>query len=95
VATEAYGIVVVFEITGELVDRDGLADIYPDLHGDHVWGSWRVPSLDELVRTWPSRTESDERERARGWWLPTLDELREARRTARSRERRMATGTPA
>lgn len=95
VATEAYGIVIVFEITGELVDRDGLADLYRNLHADHVWGSWRVPSLDELVRTWPAKSDPDDGERARGWWLPTLDELREARRTARSRERRMATDTPA
>ena len=78
------------DITGELVACDIIAELLPDTPDDHVWGFWRVPSLEELVQTWPSKKEPGKDERRRGWWLPTIDELREARRTARSRERRLA-----
>lgn len=88
IATPPYGIVVVRDITRELVEREKIADLYPDIAGDHVWGIWRAPSLEELVQIWPSRKEAGEHERRRGWWLPTLNELREARRIARARERR-------
>ncbi|MGD9476382.1 hypothetical protein [Shinella sp. G-2] len=90
IATAAYGILVLDEITGEVVETEDLADLYPDLVGDHVWGIWRTPSLEELVQTWPSRVADGDPQRQRGWWLPTLEELREARRTARSREQRAA-----
>lgn len=90
IATALYGIIVVRETTGELVEPGELADLYPDLAGEHIWGTWRKPSLEELVKTRPSRAEPKVNECAGGWWLPTLDELREARRTARSRERRVA-----
>ncbi|HEV7247601.1 MAG TPA: hypothetical protein VGN93_11530 [Shinella sp.] len=89
IATAVYGIIVVDNVTGELVEPCEVGDLYPDFHDDRVWGAWRVPSLEELVHTWPSKVEPTERERQRGWWLPTIDELREARRTARSLERRM------
>ncbi|GAA4164239.1 hypothetical protein GCM10023069_19040 [Shinella granuli] len=95
IATTAYGIIVVADVTGELVEREEIADLYPGIADDHVWGSWRMPSLDELVQTWPSRTEPGNDERRRGWWLPTLDELRVARRTARARERRATHQAPA
>lgn len=88
VATLAFGIVVVSEITGELVEPEEIAGLYPDIAGEQVWGMWRTPSLEELVQTWPARLEPADGQRRRGWWLPTLDELREARRSARSRERR-------
>lgn len=89
IATTAYGIDVVDDVTGELVDPGEISDLYPDFHGDRIWGAWRVPSLEELINTWASKAEPTEHERQRGWWLPTIEELREARRTARSRERRM------
>lgn len=88
IATTAYGIVVVSDSNGELVERDESAELYPGLLGDHVWATWRTPSLDELVHARPSKVEPGEQERRRGWWLPTLEELREARRMARARERR-------
>lgn len=88
ISTTSYGIVVVSDITGELVQRQEIADLYPDIAEDHVWGIWRTPSLEELVQTWPAKKESDEYDLRRGWWLPALDELREARRAARARERR-------
>ena len=88
VATGVYGIIVVSDITGELVEREEIADLYPPFDDDHVWALWRVPSLEELVQTWPSKAVAKENERRRGWWFPTIEELREARRTARLRERR-------
>jgi hypothetical protein len=95
IATALYGIVVVDEVTGELVETGDITDLYPEFADDCVWGTWRVPSLEELVQTWSSKAEATEHERQRGWWLPTIEELREARRTARSRERRMAAQPPA
>lgn len=90
ITTEAYGIVIVSDITGELIEHDEIADLYPAFGEDRVWGFWRVPSLEALVQTWPSKTAPQDDERRRGWWLPTIEELREARRAARSRERRSA-----
>ncbi len=90
IATAAYGIIVVSDITGELVEHEEVTDLYPDIADDHIWGSWRAPSLEELVRTWPSKATSQDDERRRGWWFPTIEELRDARRAARSRERRWA-----
>lgn len=95
IATTPYGIIVVGDITGELVEHEEIADLYPGIADDDVWGSWRMPSLDELVQTWPSRTEPGGDERQRGWWLPTLEELRAARRNARARERRATQQAPA
>lgn len=91
IATETYGIIVVREITGELVHCDTIDDIYPGLDGDYVWGIWRLPSLDELIRNWPRKNELTNKDRERGWWHPDIEQLREARRSARSRERRAAT----
>jgi hypothetical protein len=90
IATAAYGIVVVSDITGELVEHEEIAGLYLDIAGEHVWGLWRMPSLEELVQTWPSKAATRDDERRRGWWFPTIEELREARRVARSRERRSA-----
>ncbi|EJC72972.1 hypothetical protein Rleg10DRAFT_1412 [Rhizobium leguminosarum bv. trifolii WSM2012] len=81
----AYGIVVFTEISGELVAPDVVADVYPDVTEDHVWGYWRLPTLEELVRTWPVKMSPDG---DAAWWLPTIEELRPARRTAKSREAR-------
>ncbi len=87
VATTAFGIVVVTEITGELVDPAEVAEHHPDADDEHVWAGWRAATLDELVHTWPARAEPGGYDRLRGWWQPTLDELREARRSAKSKER--------
>lgn len=88
VATTAYGIVVLTEITGELVDPAAVAEHHPDADEEHVWAGWRAATLDELVHTWPARAEPGDYERLRGWWQPTLEELRAARTIAKSRERR-------
>ncbi|WFU50580.1 hypothetical protein [Sinorhizobium terangae] len=92
VSTTSYRIIVITEVTGEIVDPDRVADVYRDVTREHIWGRWRAPNLDELVRTWPSKTEPGTYEVERGWWQPTIEELREARRKARAKERK--TGTP-
>ena len=90
VATATYGIVVVTLITGELVEPAEVAEFYPGAGEDHVWCLWRLPGLDELVHTWPARTGPGSDEFLRRWWQPTLEELRGARRAARSRQRHRA-----
>jgi hypothetical protein len=78
-----YGLVIFSEITRELVDPEAMAEFYPGVTEDHVWGLWRKPRLDELVRTWPAKVA-----RAEGaeWWQPTIEELRPVRRAARRGE---------
>jgi hypothetical protein len=87
----AYGIVVFSEISGELVDPGVVADFYRGVTEDHVWGYWRVPTLEELIRTWPAKMLPVQNAT---WWLPTIEELRPTRRTARSREARKHAKTP-
>lgn len=87
-ATSAFGIVVINEVTGEIVDPEEVAEHHPDASEEHVWAEWRTATLEELVHTWPSREPPGEYEKVRGWWQPTLDELRVSRRMARTRERR-------
>jgi hypothetical protein len=88
VATSAFGIVVISEVTGEIVDPEEVTEHHPDASDEHVWAEWRAVTLEELIHTWPSRDSPQDYERIRGWWQPTLEELREARRSAKSRERR-------
>jgi hypothetical protein len=87
VGTTAHGVVVVCETSGELVEPDELAALYPQASHDHVWCTWRLPTLEELVHTWPSKHPVDAVAKTRGWWQPTMEELREARRAAKTRER--------
>ena len=90
VNTERYGIVVFTEMHGELIEGTGFRELYPHVSEefDYIWGVWRVASLSELIKTWPARRDPTTMEPMRGWWQPTLTELREARRKARSLERR-------
>jgi hypothetical protein len=69
-------------------DGDILGSQYADFpdHHDYVWGRWRPAALDELIKTWPSRTKTKIGDAL--WWQPTLDDLRVARRAARGLERR-------
>lgn len=97
VATEQYGIVVFTEFSGELVELSDAVAFYPHAlpaSGDFVWGKWRSATLAELVSTWPTRLAAGPAERLRGWWRPTLAELRVARRKARSREHRRRSHVP-
>ncbi|TCM53150.1 hypothetical protein C8J36_107112 [Rhizobium sp. PP-F2F-G48] len=79
----SYGIVVFTEITGEVVDPDLVSEFYPGAGEDDVWGLWRAPALDELLSAWPVKAIPEPR---RLWWMPTIEELRPARRAARVRE---------
>src|SRR5262249_49522054 len=88
------GAVIFTDISGEIADDDVVRRFYPDISvgdGPLLWATWRRPTLEELVQTWPSRTSPNEQEIKRGWWSPTLDELREERRKARSIEQAQAT----
>jgi hypothetical protein len=88
------GAVIFTDITGELVDDDILKGFYPDAStagAMRVWATWRKPAHDELVKAWPARSPADKGDPARGWWQPTVEELRGARRTAASTERALAT----
>jgi hypothetical protein len=89
VMTARFGMLVFSEITGEIAEPPGGTEIYAHLDpaSDYVWALWRRPTLEELIGTWPSRTEAGPAERTRGWWQPTRDELRQGRRDARVRER--------
>ncbi|PBB24091.1 MULTISPECIES: hypothetical protein [unclassified Mesorhizobium] len=91
VATAQYGIVVFNQASGEPVEPSALMASYPNATRkdvDCVWGRWRSATLAELVRTWPARNPPGADELLRGWWQPTLAELRVARRDARSLERK-------
>ena len=83
------GIVFFTGTDGELADPAMVNAFYfPAADGEeYVWASWRLGSLEELVTTWPARAKPEQRERERGWWTPDLEELRIARRDAKSRRR--------
>lgn len=87
VATAAQGLVVVTESGGELVEPEDIAALGLLAEGDYVWCSWRLPTLEELIHTWPAKEATDVPAPGRSWWRPTLEELREARRAAKIRER--------
>ncbi len=81
------GVVFFIGMDGELVDPATMSAFYFPMNegGEYVWASWRPGALEELVTTWPARTPPGQDELDRGWWMPTLEELRNARRDAKSR----------
>jgi len=81
------GVVFLTGSDGELADIKTVSDFYFPAHGgdEFVWVTWRRGSLDELVKTWPEKTPPTHSELKRGWWFPTLEDLRQARRQARSK----------
>lgn len=83
------GVIVFAGLDGEFADAETVEAFYfrPDAGRDYVWVAWRTGTLEELVTAWPVPPGPTAEERHRGWWLPTLDELRVARRDARSREK--------
>lgn len=92
--TRGCGAVIFTDITGELVEADVRGKHYPDFgaNGDElIWAEWRRPLLSELIRTWPAKQPPVSNEITRGWWQPTLEELRTERRKARSIERAQET----
>jgi hypothetical protein len=88
------GAVIFVDITGEIVEDAHSKTFYPEISSAGVtliWATWRKPTHDELVRAWPARWSADPRDRARGWWEPSIEELRVERRKAASRERALGT----
>lgn len=83
------GVIIFTDTQGELTDSEVVTTFYfePPPAEEYVWAAWRPASLEDLVKTWPARTPPGEREVARGWWVPDLDELRVARQKARSKRR--------
>jgi hypothetical protein len=83
------GVVFFIGTDGELVDPATMSAFYFPMNegGEYVWAAWRRGALEELVTTWPARTPPGQDELDRGWWIPTLEELRNARRDAKSRRR--------
>ncbi len=87
--TGSCGAVIFTSLTGELVEADIRREHYPDAGANNetlIWAEWRKPTLSELVKTWPAKQPPVEGDIARGWWQPTLQELRAERRKARSIE---------
>ena len=91
VSTLAFGIVTFIGATGEIVEALP-PGVYEGVGNDRdlMWATWRTPTLQELVETWPARSGPSAIELSRGWWQPTKAELVNARKAARSRERRRA-----
>ena len=85
-----WGALIFTDITGELVEDAIARRYYPDVSAVDVtlvWAAWRKPTHAELVKAWPARWPADLLALGRGWWQPTLEELRLERRKARSTER--------
>ena len=94
VMTRQYGAILFTDVTGELVEDSIRERFYQEIstrNGELVWGSWRKPTHDELIKAWPSRFAASDDEIRRGWWQPTIEDLRAERRTARSIDRTRAT----
>ena len=80
--TQVYGAAIFTDITGELAEATIRDEYYPGVGADHddmIWADWRRPTLAELVQTWPAKQPPSDSEVARGWWQPTLQELRAER----------------
>jgi hypothetical protein len=92
--TRGCGPVVFMSVTGEVAEAGVRREHYPDVGAQAdglVWAEWRKPTLLELVKTWPAKQAPTVDEVARGWWQPTLQEMRHERRKARSVERAQET----
>lgn len=91
VSTERWGVVIFEDIENDPICDPGMADLYPHVRSDpsgYVWARWRMPTLQEVYRTRPSRTDEDvELRSVRGWWWASREELRERARKLREVER--------
>jgi hypothetical protein len=84
------GAIVFTDITGELVEDSTARRFYPSVSSEGatlIWAIWRKATHDELVKAWPARRAADVQEWVRGWWQPTIEELRVERRLAASIDR--------
>ena len=91
VSTDRWGIVVFEDIESDPIHNPEAEELYPHIRSNssgYVWARWRMPTLQEVYRTRPSRTDEDPELRAvRGWWWASRDELRERARKLREVER--------
>ncbi|MBM1175482.1 hypothetical protein [Microvirga arabica] len=97
--TNRWGVVVFEDIESDPIQDPGMADLYPHVLSDparYVWARWRIPTLQEVYRTRPSRTDEDSELRSvRGWWWSSREELRERARKLREVERMQRARTEA
>jgi hypothetical protein len=91
VSTERWGVVVFEDIESDPIQDSGMADLYSHMRNDpscYVWARWRMPTLQEVYHTKPSRADEDpELLTSRGWWWSGREELRERARKLREVER--------
>ena len=91
VSTERWGVVVFEDIESDPIQGAGTTDLYPHVRSDparYVWARWRIPTLQEVYRTRPCRTDEGPKLRSvRGWWWASREELRERARKLREVER--------
>ena len=88
------GPIVFAAVTGEVAEPTIAARFYPEVAAGAatlIWAETRRPSHAELVKAWPARAAPGQAEFARGWWQPTIEVLREARRRSASLERAQTT----
>jgi hypothetical protein len=84
------GIVVMTGTSGEVAEQVDVAIHYPWVNSESlIWATWRRAEFEELVGAWPAKAAPSQWDKRRGWWLPTIDELRPARREAKSRASRL------
>ncbi|WP_201860676.1 hypothetical protein [Microvirga soli] len=92
VSTERWGVVVFEGIESDPIQDAGIIDLYPHVRSDparYVWARWRIPTLQEVYRTRPSRMdEGPELRSVRGWWWASREELRERAQRARNEARK-------
>jgi hypothetical protein len=91
VSTERWGVVVFEDIESDPIQDPGMAELYSHMRNGlsrYVWAVWRMPTLQEVYRTKPPRTDEDpELRKSRGWWWSSREELRERARKLREVER--------
>jgi len=91
VSTHRWGVVVFEDVESDPIQDIAAADLYPHMRSDpsrYVWARWRMPTLQEVYRTRPPRTDEDPEPRtSRGWWWSSREELRERARKLREVER--------
>ncbi|WP_246812788.1 hypothetical protein [Ensifer sp. ENS07] len=82
-----WGVVFFTSSDGEFADVQTMNAFYfPAKDADgYIWAMWRPGSMEELITTWPAKEPPIAAELKRGWWFPTIEELRVARRAARSK----------
>jgi hypothetical protein len=94
VSTFRWGVVVFEEIDETPITEPPANELYPHVSdwARHVWARWRLPTLQEIYRTRPSREDPDpEAQASRGWWWASREELRERARKVRETERAQQT----